>query len=87
MNKAEKANIMYDHYKDTFSIQKENEKSRNKLFILDFKKEISLSFSLILLFKVLTLKVSALLFSVRVLIVLSLSLNCSSTLIKVLDKF
>ena len=34
MNKAEKANIMYDHYKDTFSIQKENEKSRNKLFII-----------------------------------------------------
>ena len=46
-----------------------------------------LNFSLILLFSVLTLKVSALLFSVRVLIVLSFSLNCSSTLVKALDKF
>ena len=42
-----------------------------KLLILDFRKEISLSFSLILLFNVLTLKVSAVLFLVRVLIVLS----------------
>lgn len=31
MNKAE---ILYDHYKDSFLIQKENEKSRNKLFII-----------------------------------------------------
>ena len=30
----DKLDVMYDHYKDTFSIQKENEKSRNKLFIV-----------------------------------------------------
>ncbi len=30
----DKLNILYDHYKDTFSIQKENEKSRNKLFLV-----------------------------------------------------
>ncbi|MCI6265591.1 MAG: hypothetical protein MR598_01940 [Erysipelotrichaceae bacterium] len=29
----DKTNILYDHYKDTFLIQKENEKSRNKLFL------------------------------------------------------
>ena len=29
-----KLNILYDHYKDTFTIQKENEKSRNKLFLV-----------------------------------------------------
>lgn len=30
----DKLNILYDHYKDTFTIQKENEKSRNKLFLV-----------------------------------------------------
>lgn len=30
----DKLNILYDHYKDTFSIQKESEKSRNKLFLV-----------------------------------------------------
>ena len=29
----DKTNILYDHYKDTFLLQKDNEKSRNKLFI------------------------------------------------------
>lgn len=29
-----KIDIMYDHYKDTFSIQKETEKVRNKLFVV-----------------------------------------------------
>ena len=29
----DKANILYDHYKDTFLIQKENEKNRNTLFL------------------------------------------------------
>ncbi len=30
----DKTNILYDHYKDTFLLQKDNEKSRNKLFIV-----------------------------------------------------
>lgn len=30
----DKTSILYDHYKDTFLIQKDNEKSRNKLFIV-----------------------------------------------------
>ena len=29
-----KEDILYDHYKDTFLIQKSNEKTRNKLFVL-----------------------------------------------------
>ncbi len=29
-----KVDILYDHYKDTFAIQKENEKLRNKLFVI-----------------------------------------------------
>ena len=29
----DKTNILYDHYKDTFLLQKDNEKNRNKLFI------------------------------------------------------
>ena len=33
-NILHKLNILYDHYKDTFTIQKENEKSRNKLFLV-----------------------------------------------------
>ena len=46
--------------------------------VLDFKNDISSSFSLIVLFKVLTLKLSALLFSVRVLILLfKFSINIS----------
>ena len=48
-----------------------------KSYILDFKNDISLSFSLIVSFKVLTLKLSASLFSVRVFILLFLSFNCS----------
>lgn len=55
-------------------------------FILDFKNDISLSFSLIALFKALTLKLSASLFSVRVLILLFLSFNCSLALTSVLDR-
>ena len=47
---------------------------------------ISLSFSLIVSFKVLTLKLCASLFSVRALIILFLSFNCSWALTKVLDK-
>jgi len=57
-----------------------------KSLILDFKNDISLSFSLIVLFNVSTLKFSALLFSVSVLICLSLFFNSSFALIKVLDK-
>jgi hypothetical protein len=53
---------------------------------LDFKNDISLSFSLIVLFNVSTLKFSALLFSESVLICLSLFFNSSFALIKVLDK-
>ena len=30
----DKMNIIYDHYKDTFLLQKDNEKNRNKLFIV-----------------------------------------------------
>ena len=30
----DKTNILYDHYKDTFLLQKDNEKNRNKLFIV-----------------------------------------------------
>ena len=29
-----KLDILYDHYKDTFGIQRENEKLRNKLFVI-----------------------------------------------------
>ena len=57
-----------------------------KSLILDFKNDISLSFSLIVLFNVSTLKLSALLFSESVLICLSLFFNSSFALIKVLDK-
>ena len=56
-----------------------------KSFILDFKNDISLSFSLIVSFKVFTLNLSASLFSVRVLILLFLSFNCSLALTSVLD--
>ena len=45
--------------------------------ILNFKNDISLSFSLIVSFKALTLKLSASLFSVSVLILLFLSFSCS----------
>ena len=54
--------------------------------IFDFRNDISLSFSLIVSFKVLTLKLSASLFSVRVLILLFLSFNCSWALTSVLDR-
>ena len=57
-----------------------------KSLILDLKNDIFLSFSLIVLFNVSTLKFSALLFSVSVLICLSLFFNSSFALIKVLDK-
>ena len=57
-----------------------------KSLILDFKNDISLSFSLMVSFKVLTLKLSASLFSVRVLILLFLSFNCSWALTSVLDR-
>ena len=57
-----------------------------KSFNLDFKYDISLSFSLIVLFNVSTLRLSALLFSVRILICLSLFSNSSLALIKVLDR-
>lgn len=55
-------------------------------FILDFKNDISLSFSLIVLFKDLTFIPSASLFSGRVLILLFLSFNCSWALTSVLDR-
>jgi len=57
-----------------------------KSLILDFKNDISLSFSLIVLFNVSTLRFKALLLSVSILICLSLFFNSSLALIKVLDK-
>ena len=57
-----------------------------KSLISDFKNDISLSFSLIVLFNVSTLRFKALLLSVSILICLSLFFNSSLALIKVLDK-
>ena len=57
-----------------------------KSLILDFKNDISLSFSLIVLFNVSALRFKALLLSVSILICLSLFFNSSLALIKVLDK-
>ena len=54
--------------------------------IIEFNLDISLSFSLMILFKDSTLKLSALLFSVRVLILLFFSFNCSLALTNVLDR-
>ena len=70
--------VVNDMYKDDILDDEEIEN-------LDFKNDISLSFSLIVSFKVLTLKLSASLFSVRVLILLFLSFNCSCALTSVLD--
>ena len=75
--------------KKVISISNFSLKYSNALFksiILEFRYDILLSFSLMVLFKVVTLKLSALLFSLSILICLSLFSNSSFALIKVLDK-